>query len=194
MWSYHVETRRGFASFYGKKFDLTQGQMMFTGSPALNPQLDVTLTRNVSSYAITIHAGGKALQPEITLASTPALDQTDIVSLLVIGKTTDKLTTGEQSSLTKQAQHLAGSAVLSQLEGTLGESLGLDTIELGTESTKVGRYVTQDLYLSYEHEVKDREPTNTIGAEYSLSRHLRLKGSGSDKGESALDLLWHLDY
>jgi autotransporter translocation and assembly factor TamB len=30
--------------------------------------------------------------------------------------------------------------------------------------------------------------------EYSINRRLKLKGSSSDTGESALDLLWRLDY
>jgi translocation and assembly module TamB len=189
-----VQTIRGFASFYGKKFELTQGQVTFTGAPEINPQLDVTVTRKVSDYVVTIHAGGKAQQPEIMLSSTPPLDQMDIVSLLVVGKTTDKLTSSEQTSFSKQAQQLVGGAVASQLEGVVGETLGLDTIELTTDSAKVGRYVTQDLFLSYERGLADKETGNVVGAEYSINRRVKLKGTSSDKGETALDLLWRLDY
>jgi autotransporter translocation and assembly factor TamB len=56
-----------------------------------------------------------------------------------------------------------------------------------------GRYVTQDLFLSYESQLGAESGTR-IGAEYSINRRLKLKGSGSDRGESALDILWRLDY
>jgi translocation and assembly module TamB len=195
-----VETVRGFASFYGKKFTIAQGQVTFTGSPEINPLLDVTVTRKVSDYVVTIHAGGKAQQPEIVMSSVPPLDQMDILSLIVVGKTTDKLTSSEQSSFSNQAQQLAGGVIMSQLEGVVGEALGLDTIELTTESAKVGRYVTQDLFLSYERGLGWKDSSgntasgNTVGAEYSLSRRMKLKGTSSDTGETALDLFWRLDF
>lgn len=189
-----VETVRGFASFYGKKFELAQGQVVFTGTPEINPLLDVTVTRKVSDYVVMVHAGGKALQPEIVLSSTPPLDQMDILSLLVAGKTTDKLTSSEQGSFAKQAQQIAGAAVASELGGALGDTLGLDTVELTTDSAKVGRYVTQDLFLSYERGLGGKNNGSTVGAEYSLSRRMKLKGTSSDTGESALDLFWFLDF
>jgi autotransporter translocation and assembly factor TamB len=53
--------------------------------------------------------------------------------------------------------------------------------------------VTQDIFLSYERELGG-DNANTVGVEYSLNRRLKLKGTGSDLGETALDLLWRLDY
>jgi autotransporter translocation and assembly factor TamB len=94
---------------------------------------------------------------------------------------------------------MVGGVAASELEKALGKPLGLDTIEVeagkevGTGSVSVGRYVTQDLFLSYEREFGG-EHSNTIGVEYSINRRLKLKGSGSDTGESALDLLWRHDY
>jgi autotransporter translocation and assembly factor TamB len=64
---------------------------------------------------------------------------------------------------------------------------------LGTGRVSVGRYVTQDIFLSYERQVGG-EGENKVSIEYSINRRLKVKGSGSDTRESALDLLWHLDY
>jgi autotransporter translocation and assembly factor TamB len=194
-----IATVRGFASFFGKKFDLESGQVTFTGSPEINPLLDVTATREVSDYVVTVQVTDRARQPTITLSSTPELPQADIVSLLLIGKTTDRLTSAERTSLGSQAQQIAGDVIAGQLEKALGQSLGLDTIEvtagdqLGTGSVKVGRYVTQDIFLSFERELGG-EDANTAGIEYNLSRRLKLQGTSSDQGETSLDVFWHLDY
>jgi autotransporter translocation and assembly factor TamB len=94
---------------------------------------------------------------------------------------------------------VAGNIVGKQLAGVASQTLGLDTLEVGAGdspgSTRVsaGRYVTQDLFLSYESQLGAESGTR-IGVEYSINRRLKLKGSGSDRGESALDILWRLDY
>lgn len=194
-----VETIRGFASFYGKKFVVQEGRVVFPGTEEINPFLDVLVTHAVAGYIVSIQVGGKAKQPHLALSSTPELLQADIVALLLVGKTTDRLTSAEQSSLASQAQQVVGGAAAGELEKVLGKPLGLDTVEveagkeIGTGSVSVGRYVTQDIFLSYERAFGG-EQSNTVGVEYSINRRLKLKGSGSDSGESAVDLLWRHDY
>jgi translocation and assembly module TamB len=194
-----MKTERGFASFYGKKFGLKEGQITLTGSQEINPLLDITATHRASTYLVSIHVEGKARQPQITLSSTPELPQADIVSLLLIGKTTDRLTGSEQRVLSNQLQQVAGSAIAGQLEKVVGKSLGLDTIEvtagdkLGAGSVSLGRYVTQDIFLSYERQL-GQDGGNKVSIEYSLNPRLKLKGSSSDAGASAVDFLWSLDY
>lgn len=194
-----VETLRGFASFFGKRFDIQQGQVTFTGSEEINPFLDVNVTHQASDYEITLHAGGSLKRPDIDLSSEPDIPKADIISLLVLGKTTDRLSNSEQKSFAGQMQGPVGNAVSGVLEKTVGNALGLDTIDIqagndsGTGSVSVGRYVTQDIFLSYERETGE-ETSNTVGVEYSINRRLKLKGTGSDKGESAVDILWRIEY
>jgi autotransporter translocation and assembly factor TamB len=194
-----IETERGFASFYGKKFDIANGEITFNGSPDINPFLNVAATYEISDYLITIQVDERAREPKLTLSSEPELPQADIVSLLIIGKTTDRLTNSEQKSFSDYTGQIAGGLLASQLEKTVGEPLGLDTIEieagdtLGTGSIRVGRYITQDLFLSYSREF-GAEGSNTAGVEYNLNRRLKLKGESSDQGEAALQLLWEHNY
>src|SRR5262249_25544711 len=144
-------------------------------------------------------------------SSTPELPQTDIISLIVLGKTTDRLTKSENNSLADTAQQLAGGVIAGQLEKTLGKALGLDTIEinpggqLGSASIKAGRYVTQDLFLFVEQGLGQDSNTSSTGVgrtsggtragvEYSINRRLKVRGSSSDQGETAVDFFWRLDY
>jgi autotransporter translocation and assembly factor TamB len=131
-----IETVRGFVSYYGKKFVLEKGQVTFTGSPEINPLLDVTATKKVSDYAVAIQVTGKAEQPKITLSSTPELLQEDVLSLLVIGKTTDRLTSSERTSLSSHAQQIAGDILASQLEKILGPALGLAILLKSPRATR----------------------------------------------------------
>ena len=65
--------------------------------------------------------------------------------------------------------------------------------EFGSGSVTGGRYVTQDLFISYEHQL-GQQGGNTVGVEYSLSPHVKLKGTSNDGGQTSLDLLWRIDY
>jgi translocation and assembly module TamB len=190
---------RGFASAYGKRFVMKQGQVTFTGSPEINPQLDIAVTHTVSNYLVEIHVEGRARQPQLSFSSTPELPQTDILSLLIVGKTMDRLTSSEQQDLSGQLGGAAGSLVAGQLQDVLGGALGLDTLTIGAGdnfgggSVSVGQYVTQDIFLSYEVGM-GKGGGNRVGVEYSITPRLKLKGSTSDNGASAIDFLWRRDY
>ena len=198
-----IETVRGYASYYGKRFTVESGRVTFTGTPEVNPILDVTVAQKVSDYLVSIHVTGRAQQPTIAFSSAPELPQADIISLLVLGKTTDRLTKSEHNSLGDTTKQLAGGVIAGELEKTLGKALGIDTIEVspgerwGSGNFKVGRYVTQDLFLSLGYEGGQDSGTSggtSVGLEYSLNRRLKVRGSSSDQGETAVDFLWRLDY
>jgi len=195
-----IETVRGYASYYGKRFTVESGTVTFTGTPEINPMLDITVAQRVSEYLVSIHVTGRAQQPTIAFSSVPELPQADIVSLVVLGKTTDRLTKSERNSLGDTAQQLAGGVISGELEKTLGKTLGLDTIEIspgehvGSGTFKVGRYVTQDLFLSLGRGEAGQDSGTSVGLEYSLNRRMKVRGSSSDQGETAVDFLWRLDY
>jgi autotransporter translocation and assembly factor TamB len=194
-----VETVRGFASFYSGRFAVDQGRVTFTGTPEINPVLDMTVTRAVSGYAVSIHVSGRAKSPQLHLSSIPDLPQADIVTLLVVGKTTDRLTASERSGLSNHAQQIVGNVAAGELEQLLAKPLGFDTLDiqtgdkLGNGKVSVGRYITQDIFLSYERQLGD-EKGDKVGVEYSINRHLKVKGSSGNTGDSALDILWRIDY
>ncbi|HSF33421.1 MAG TPA: translocation/assembly module TamB domain-containing protein [Candidatus Tectomicrobia bacterium] len=190
---------RGFASVYGKRFVMKQGQVTFTGSPEINPLLDITINHTVSNYLVEIHVEGKAREPQLVFSSTPELPQTDILSLLIVGKTMDRLTSSEQQDLSSQLGGAAGSMVAGQLQEVIGGALGLDALTIGAGesfgggSVGIGQYVTQDIFLSYEVGV-GKGGGNRVGVEYSITPRLKLKGSTSDSGASTVDFLWRRDY
>jgi len=195
-----IQTLRGFASYLGKKFTVEEGRITFTGTEEINPTLDITATHEVADYTVTINVQGDSKQPKINLSSAPeALEQADIVSLLVFGRTTDKLTGSEQGSLGTKAQNAALGVAAGKAASVVGEQLGLDSIavEVGNDPSQArvgtGKYITQDIFLSYERQL-GKKGGDTVGVEYSINRRLKLKGSSSSTGETAVDFIWRKDY
>jgi len=190
---------RGFATVYGKKFVMQEGEVTFPGTPEINPFVNITVTHTVSGYLVQIHVEGKAMQPKVTFSSTPELEQTDILSLLIVGKTMDRLSSSDQESLSGQLGGAAGGLIAGPLQEAIGGALGLDMFTIGASdsfggsSVSVGEYVTQDIFLSYEVGM-GKGGGNRVGVEYSITPELKLKGSTSDSGDSAVDFLWRRDY
>ena len=194
-----AETVRGFIGFMRKKFDLERGKITFTGASEFNPFLDVVARHDVSGYSVALHVEGESKRPQFNFSSTPDLAEEDILSLLVFGKTRDRLSGSEKTALSGRAADVAGNVISQFLEKRVGSTLGLDTLEVdvedefGSGSVRGGRYVTQDLFISYQHELGE-QGRNTVGVEYSLSPHVKLKGTSNDEGQTSLDLLWRIDY
>ena len=194
-----AETVRGFIGFMRKKFDLERGRITFTGANEFNPFLDVVARHDVSGYSVALHVEGESRRPQFNFSSTPDLAEEDILSLLVFGKTRDRLTGSEKTALSSHAANVAGTVISQFLEKRVGNTLGLDTLEVdvedefGSGSVRGGRYVTQDLFISYQHELGE-QGRNTVGVEYSLSPQVKLKGTSNDEGHTSLDLLWRIDY
>ena len=194
-----AQTVRGHVTYRGRKFDLERGRVTFSGAEENKPILDVLARHNVSDYTITLHVEGDSRAPDLTFSSSPELPEEDILSLLAFGKTIDRLSGSEKTALSSQGAAIAGNIISSILEKRFGDTLGLDTLEfevgdeLGTGSVRGGRYVTQDLFLSYERQIGE-QGGNTVEVEYSLGPRVKLKGASDDKGQSSLDLFWHIEY
>jgi translocation and assembly module TamB len=76
------------AFFRGNEFDLTHAVVDFTERDRLAMSLDVHGQAQVRDYEVFMHLFGPFADPQLTLTSTPALSQPDIVTLLSLGFTT----------------------------------------------------------------------------------------------------------
>ena len=179
-----VNTVRGTYDFQGRRFDiLRDGTVRFTGEPLteMDPVLDIRARRVISAVEARVNVRGTVRQPEIVLASTPPLEEADILSLIVFNQPINQLGEGQQISLLQRAQSMAGGALAGQLAQSIGEALGVDTFEinLAPESgvgpqVTVGQQVGQNLYVKVQQSVGDQSQTNFI-VEYELNKWLRLQ-------------------
>src|SRR3546814_19748578 len=86
---------RGAYEFAGKRFELTRGQIRFTGEYPPDPTLDIAAEATVQGLSATIRVTGTGLRPEITFASIPALQADEVRYRLLFGTTVAKLTAPE---------------------------------------------------------------------------------------------------
>jgi autotransporter translocation and assembly factor TamB len=184
-----LQTVRGSYAYQGRRFTIERdGSLRFVGGDkSLDPLISITATRTVSGVVIRAALRGQASAPELELTSTPTLDESDILSLLLFGQPANELATGQRNELALQAATLASGFVVSPAVSAVGEKLGLDFLQLepigtaGTNSFRLsaGREIWKGLFLTYAREFSS-DPFNELLAEYELSQYLRLRANGSD--------------
>jgi autotransporter translocation and assembly factor TamB len=194
-----LESVRGWYSYRGRKFRVEQGYIYFTGATPIDPGLDVVARYTLRDYRIDVVVGGTARQPQLSLRSEPALEQADILSLLVFGRTTAALSSGEKVSLQSQALQAAAGYLANDLRQSLAQELGVDNLEFDVGQTLsqsrvgVGKYVADDVFVSTSQQLSDAS-NREFAVEYSLSENWQIKASTTTRGNDGIDVFWRQRY
>jgi len=120
--------------------------------------------------------------------------------VLLFGKPASQLNSGESSGLREQAIGVASSYVASGLRESVGEALGLDTLQFetgdgGTQtgSLTLGKYVAPDVFVSLAHRFA-KQGVQEIRVEYTVTPHWSVETSADTLGDSGLDVFWKNRY
>nr|WP_263858566.1 translocation/assembly module TamB domain-containing protein [Coralloluteibacterium stylophorae] len=140
---------------YGQDLTIERGRLGWAGSPLDNPSLDVRATRAFEDQGITVGLAvrGTALQPTSEVFSDPAMDQSEALSYLVLGRPLRSASDDESQQLNAAAAALsAGSNLLAEKVGArlgLDEAGVSDSRALGGSALTVGKFISPRLYVSY---------------------------------------------
>lgn len=185
-----VDTVRGFYEFQGRRFTLARGgTIRFLGLPELNPSIDVTADRLIpnSGVTATVHVTGTVKAPELSLTSKPALDEADILSMIVFNRPVNELGTGERSSLAETAGGIASGFIAAPLGKSIGKALDVDLFEITTTDPQtgesaggvtLGKQVNEKTFVQFRQQFGPRSVTEFM-IEYQLADFLRLRASAA---------------
>jgi hypothetical protein len=174
----------GTYAFQGRPFNvLDASSINFRGD--LNPEIYVTVTRVISGVETRVSIFGPLKQPELRLASTPPLDQSDILSLIVFNTSTNQLSAAQQSELMIRAGTLAAGFLAGPIVSAISAETGIEILEvepaefgLGFKLT-VGHEIAPGLVARFSRQF-GQEAYDEATFEYYLSRIFRIRGTFSD--------------
>ena len=118
--------------FQGRRFEIDEAGSSINFVGDLNPQLWVAVGREISGVQTRVTVSGSLRQPELQLASTPPLEESDILSLIVFNTTPNDLTALQQQELAVRAGTLAAGFLAQPLIQALQTELGLEAFEIET--------------------------------------------------------------
>lgn len=192
-----LELLDGSYKAYGQDLSIQRGRLIFSGGSLDEPGIDLRAFRQPrSDIRVGIQARGAVRKPEISLWSEPGMNQTEQLSWLVLGRSSQNLNQAEQSSMQNAALALGlkGSDFLSK---RFKGKLGLDELSIGTrpgEETSqaalvLGKYLNPRLYVSYG--IGLFEPIYSFRARYEISSKWTLQ---TESGvESGGDLVYTIE-
>lgn len=164
------EVEAGRYSAYSRELEVEHGRLLFAGGPLGDPGVDLRATREVPGYEIGVNVRGRLRRPEITFFSDPPLSQTEIASMLLVGRQLNTLTASDSGrfSVNKQQVVSGGGSLLA---GQLGRYVGVDDfgVEAGPDDYSalvIGKYLSPRLYISYG--ISLAEQINTLKLRYTV--------------------------
>ena len=204
------DMRKGTMNLAGSTLTFTSGRLSFNGTGVrrkIDPTLDFTATNISGGVTYTLHVGGYADAPEITLSSTPEQPQDQILARLLFGADPTQLSTLQIAQIAAALATMSGvGGGLSPLTA-LQRKLRLDRLAIsGSTSTgsvptaagttaqgtstsasiEAGRYVSSRVFVGAK-----QFTTGTTQAEVQvdLTRSLKIQttlatGGGSVQGET----------
>lgn len=180
-----LDSVTGTYAFQGRRFELNPSSSInFRGD--INPELYVTVRREISSVETRVTISGPLSEPELQLSSTPPLEASDILSLIVFNTSMNQLSASQQRDLAVRAGTIAAGFVAAPLLTAIEESLGLETLEIepgadisgGTRVT-IGNEIAPGLVARFSRQFGPSEYDEAT-IEYYLSRIFRIRATFSD--------------
>lgn len=190
-----VQTVRGTYEFQGRRFELERGgRLRFVGDAQLNPFIDISATRLIPNTGVEakVRVTGTLKAPELALSSTPPLEESDILALIVFNRPVNELGTGERSSLAATAGGIATGFIAAPLGESIGRALDLDLFEITTQTDQgdlgagvtLGQQVGERAFFKLRQTFGDRSTTEFM-LEYQLARFLRLQGTAAPEASNS---------
>jgi translocation and assembly module TamB len=138
---------------YGQKLDITRGRLLWQNGPIDDPVLDIRAERDVGDVTAGIAVTGRASRPQAAVWSDPAMDQSEALAYLALGRPLSTATGDESRQLVAASAALSAGCCLRA--SLLGARIGLDDAgvtqsrALGGSVLGVGKYLSPKLYVGY---------------------------------------------
>jgi TamB, inner membrane protein subunit of TAM complex len=182
----------GTYSFQGRRFDIDESKSSINFVGDLNPEMYVTVTRQISGVEARVTIIGDLHNPELRLSSTPPLDASDILSLIVFNASANDLTAPQQQELAVRAATIAAGFLAKPILSAIEHSLGLDILEISTNDgtgrgtrVTIGQEIAPGLVARFSRQFGQDE-FDEATVEYYLSRLLRIRATFSDAGSATV--------
>jgi translocation and assembly module TamB len=186
---------RGDYEFAGKRFEFDDRGVVYLSGRLENIRLQLDATREDPSLSVTVRIRGTAARPEITLASSPALPNDEVLAQVLFGRSASQLSAVEAAQLASALSSLAGGGGLDVI-GNLRAFARLDRLSFGGDdasgvTVSGGKYLTEDIYLELTGGGREG-PSAQV--EWRIRKNLSILSRIAGQAGNRLAIRWRKDY
>jgi translocation and assembly module TamB len=199
-----IEARKGAIYFRKNEFKILHASTDFVDPNRMNPVLDIQAETQVREYLIRLSVTGTAERAVVTFISEPSLGDTDILSLLALGKKGSELKGKESGVGVGEAASFATGQFQDIFERRTRSLTGLDRFQvdpyISRSDTSVPRVtvgkelVKNKIYVTYSSNVGASAPEQVFRLEYLLNRNFSIMGVQNDMGNSGADIKYRFEF
>jgi autotransporter translocation and assembly factor TamB len=188
----------GTVVYQKRQFDIETGIIDFMDPFRIDPKITLQASTAIRTWVIYMDVSGKTDNLRFRLYSDPAETHEDILSLLLIGKTTRELGGGGGSYtgiLADKAsemisQEVASSTPLDRFALGYDESGG----QGGSVSVTMGKKLSDRLEVIYSMKTEEQENVHTNAAEYKMLENVIFRAFNNSKGEFGTEVTLKLEF
>jgi translocation and assembly module TamB len=199
-----IEARKGMVYFRKNEFKILNASADFIDPGRLNPVLDIQAETQVREFEIRLAVTGTAEHAVVTFISEPPLTDSDILSLLALGKKGSELKGKETGVGVGEAASFASGQFQDIFERRARSLTGFDRFQIdpyvGRSDTSVPRVtvgkelVQNKLYVTYSSNVGASYPEQIFRIEYLLDKHFSLMGGRDELGSNGADIKYRFEF
>lgn len=184
-----LSVRNGSFTVYGRRLKIDLGRLLFSGGPLTNPGIELRSENKNENVTTGVIVDGYLQHPNISFYSTPAMEQSAIVSNLLESTAIGGETRQDIGFIGKAANKAGLGGLVPYLQSIKTLSM-IDEIKLETGdeyndlSLVVGSWITPDFYVGYGKDlIKESGSFNTrytLGGGFSFITETGAAQSGGD--------------
>lgn len=184
-----IDIEKGSKLFFRETpFDIDSGQVQFKNTKQIDPQLYLAARTRKNDFDISLLVQGTATNPLLRVSSLPPLSETDIVSLLALGITSQGLERRiESAEQENNTLNTLGTAIIANnpLTKSLQQQLGVnlqfssqydDTKNIAVQKITVSRQLTQRIQASASR-LRGQQNSTEVKLQYQINPNVSAVGS-----------------
>ncbi|MBU0859463.1 MAG: translocation/assembly module TamB domain-containing protein, partial [Alphaproteobacteria bacterium] len=193
-----LKSRRGRYEEFGKRFTLSRAELRFQGRIPPSPYLDIEATTPADDVTASILLTGPVNDPAISFAAVPALPQDEVLSRILFGRNTSRITPMQAIQLTQTMRRFSGQGgggfdPLGTLRNVTGlDNIAVDTDESGATNVGVGKYLSDKVYLEFNR--GQGEASGAANLQIEVSPQISVETEVGQDARAGGGVFWRRDY
>ncbi|MCR9212211.1 MAG: translocation/assembly module TamB domain-containing protein [Proteobacteria bacterium] len=195
----YLKPVRGQFTFAGKSFRLEEGEISLLGGVNLDPELSLTARYEATNVTAIVSIDGTASDPKISFTSPDGLPEDEVLSQVLFGKSSGRLSALEAVQLAEAIASLSGRfGSGGGITGFIRDTLGVDVISAGTDSetgkaeVSIGKYVTDNVYVGVDQGAE--AGSSRAKVQIDLTPNVSVETEMGQSSDNRVGIFWKWDY